>query len=125
MLAAHEGAAAVPIGLVESAFGGTCIESWLSPAAQLACSNITCTSNQSWPYTADTRAACTAVPSAENSAGANAELFNGMVLPFVNMTVKGWLWYQGENNLPYMASLDEGLLSFSLPHSSLYGESIY
>jgi hypothetical protein len=28
-------------------------------------------------------------------AGANGQLYNGMVLPFVNMTVKGWLWYQG------------------------------
>lgn len=74
-----------------------------SEEAQLQCSNITCTSNQSWPYTADTQAACTAVKSAPNSAGSNAELYNGMVLPFVNMTVKGWLWYQGENNLPYMA----------------------
>ena len=93
----------VPIGLIESAFGGTCIESWLSQDAQLGCSNITCTSNQSWPYTKDTQAACAAVKSAGSSAGSNAELYNGMILPFVNMTVKGWLWYQGENNLPYMA----------------------
>ncbi len=82
----------VPIGLIQSAFGGTCIESWLSQDAQLGCSNITCTSNQSWPYTKDTQAACAAVKSAGSSAGSNAELYNGMVLPFVNMTVKGWLW---------------------------------
>ena len=34
MLASNEfsnGASAVPIGLIESAFGGTCIESWLAP----------------------------------------------------------------------------------------------
>ncbi len=82
----------VPIGLIQSAFGGTCIESWLSQDAQLGCSNITCTSNQSWSYTKDTQAACAAVKSAGASAGSNAELYNGMVLPFVNMTVKGWLW---------------------------------
>lgn len=22
-----------------------------------------------------------------------------MTIPFVDMTVKGWLWYQGENNM--------------------------
>ena len=27
------------------------------------------------------------------------ELFNGMLMPFANMTIKGALWYQGENNL--------------------------
>jgi len=94
--AAETGAAPVPIGLIESAFGGTCIESWLSKDAQLTCSNITCTSNQSWSYTKDTQAACAAVPAAGNSAGSNAELYNGMVLPFVNMTIKGFLWYQGK-----------------------------
>jgi sialate O-acetylesterase len=82
----------VPIGLIESAFGGTCIESWLGEEEQLQCSNITCTSNQSWAYTRDTQAACAAIPSPGNSAGSNAELFNGMVSPFVNMTLKGYLW---------------------------------
>lgn len=86
-------AAPTPIGLIESAFGGTCIESWFDPEVQLAsCSNITCTSNQSLPYTAQTRAACEAVPNNGRSAGFNGELWNGMVLPFVNMTLKGFVW---------------------------------
>ena len=89
---ADETAAAVPLGLIESAFGGTCIESWLSVDAQLACGNITCTSNQSLHFTAETQAECAAAPVPGNSAGANAELYNGMVGPFVNMSVKGWLW---------------------------------
>lgn len=25
-------------------------------------------------------------------------LFNGQIPPFANMTIRGWLWYQGENN---------------------------
>jgi sialate O-acetylesterase len=85
-----------PLGLIESAFGGTCIESWFDPEIQLAsCSNITCTSNQSLHFTAQTRAACEAVPNNGRSAGFNGELFHGMVQPFVNMTLKGFLWYQG------------------------------
>ena len=27
-----------------------------------------------------------------------ASLFNGMIVPLSNMTIKGALWYQGENN---------------------------
>ena len=26
-------------------------------------------------------------------------LYSSMTAPFVDMTVKGWLWYQGENNM--------------------------
>jgi len=38
---------------------------------------------------------------AAKGAGANGQLYNGMVLPFVNMSLKGWNWYQGENNLGF------------------------
>lgn len=95
------GAAPVPIGLIESAFGGTCIESWLGQEEQLQCGNITCTSNQSWPFTTDTQAACAAVASPGNSAGSNAELYNGMVTPFVNMTLKGFLWCEYHAIVPH------------------------
>lgn len=115
----------VPIGLIESAFGGTMIESWIDAPKQFECSNITCTANQTMHFTKETEAACMAAASSANTtnnnpdilprytfdyrnldphisakgAGANGQLYNGMVLPFVNMSLKGWLWYQGENNL--------------------------
>ena len=50
----------MPIGLIQSAFGGTMIESWLGADEQLACSNITCTSNQSQPFTRENMAECLA-----------------------------------------------------------------
>ena len=106
----------VPVGLIESAYGGTMIESWLSAEAQLTgCTNITCTSKQPMPFTRDTEQACLAagvgggtsglgavagvdvgataeVGTDAQGAGANGELYNGMIGPFVNMTIKGWLW---------------------------------
>ena len=33
------------------------------------------------------------------TAGPNNHPYNDMVALFVNMTLKGWLWYHGENNL--------------------------
>ncbi len=93
----------VPVGLIESAFGGTMIESWLDAETQLVCSNITCTSLQPAAYNRSSKAACLAAPGPSKSAGPNGFLWHGMVAPFVNMTVRGWLWYQGENNLPYHA----------------------
>eukprot|EP01062_Namystynia_karyoxenos_P033708 TRINITY_DN24775_c0_g1_i1.p1 TRINITY_DN24775_c0_g1~~TRINITY_DN24775_c0_g1_i1.p1 ORF type:complete len:694 (+),score=180.72 TRINITY_DN24775_c0_g1_i1:72-2084(+) len=104
-LAAANGKA-VPVGLIESAFGGTMIESWMPVADQLAsCSNITCTANTSLPFEPSTLSQCLqiAVELTYRGAGPNSFLYNGMVGPFVNMTVKGWLWYQGENNLPFHA----------------------
>ena len=29
----------------------------------------------------------------------DSQLYGQQVLPFVDMTLKGWLWYQGENNM--------------------------
>lgn len=63
----------VPVGLVVSAFGGSKIESWLSYKA------------------------------VDDIPGALAhhspsQLYNAMIHPFKNYTIKGFLWYQGENN---------------------------
>jgi para-nitrobenzyl esterase len=74
MLAA--GDAAPPIGLITNAVGGTSIESWVSNATLSSCTNT----------------------SAGDSAAAPTVLFNGMAAPFVNTTLAGWLWAQGENN---------------------------
>lgn len=87
----------VPIGFIESAFGGTMIESWADSEMQLAsCSNITCTANQGMHFTRSTQQKCfkSILTSGAQGAGANGQLYNGMVLPFVNITAKGFLWYQ-------------------------------
>jgi hypothetical protein len=135
MASNQEGVAAlVPIGLIESAFGGTMIESWVDVNTQLStCTNITCTSNQTEHFTEATRAACLAGSdlstdrdgrdavydwqSTAKGAGANGQLYNGMVLPFVNMSVKGFTWYQGENNLGFHAGnvLDKAGYACMLP----------
>lgn len=122
LLKAEEG---VIIGLIESSYGGTMIESWVEASQQFGCSNITCTSKQTMKFTKKTEQDCFAAGSDVQShvdrhpekfpelldgsgatakgAGANGQLYNGMVGPFVNYTVKGWLWYQGENNLAFEA----------------------
>ena len=66
----------VPVGLVMSAVGGTRIEPW-TPAG--------------------------GVRSVRELAGkdkpVNGKLYNGMIRPFVPMTIRGAIWYQGEGNL--------------------------
>eukprot|EP01065_Artemidia_motanka_P052926 TRINITY_DN9682_c0_g2_i1.p1 TRINITY_DN9682_c0_g2~~TRINITY_DN9682_c0_g2_i1.p1 ORF type:complete len:756 (+),score=170.88 TRINITY_DN9682_c0_g2_i1:110-2269(+) len=72
----------VPFGLIESAWGGTEVQSW-TPNATL---DARCTS-----LVGGKPAQATYPP------GSGA-LYNGMVLPLVNMTIKGATWFQGENN---------------------------
>ena len=75
------------IGLIESNWGGTMVEMW-QPNATLnaqACSNAS-----GGPYE----------PAQLNRWDVDAgALWNGMVLPLVNMSIRGALWYQGENNV--------------------------
>ncbi|XP_028397803.1 sialate O-acetylesterase-like [Dendronephthya gigantea] len=73
-----------PIGLVASTWGGTPVEAWSSPEALATCgiAETEFASNnlhKSWPSN----------PSC---------LWNAMIVPFLNMTIYGSIWYQGERN---------------------------
>jgi len=71
--------ASVPIGLIQSAIGGSQIESWMDNQTLGQCTNESLSGG--------------AIP--ENS----GRLFYGMIAPFANYSVAGWVWYQGENNI--------------------------
>jgi hypothetical protein len=66
----------VPVGLIQSAIGGSQIESWMDNHTLTTCT--------------DESLAGGAIPA--NS----GRLYYGMVAPFANYSVRGWLWYQGE-----------------------------
>lgn len=52
--------------------------------------------NQSYP---GTTACPNTIGGKESKTAWNGQLFAKQVMPFVDMTVKGWTWYQGENNM--------------------------
>ncbi|KAK3097297.1 hypothetical protein FSP39_008444 [Pinctada imbricata] len=82
----------VPIGLVSSTWGGTAIELWSSTDALKKC-NI--------PPDAQTKGYVTDHGWVRIG---NSELWNAMMHPFINMTIKGVIWYQGEANAGSPAS---------------------
>jgi sialate O-acetylesterase len=73
----------VPIGIIQSAWGGTGIESWMSAE--------TLKGFDKYPV----REAASVQRTDRNAPSA---LFNGMINPLVGYGIKGVLWYQGERN---------------------------
>ena len=61
------------IGLVGTAIGGSMIEEWMPNQTAADCAG-------------------------RSVAAHDATLWTANVVPFLRMTLKGWLWYQGENN---------------------------
>ncbi|XP_065346024.1 LOW QUALITY PROTEIN: sialate O-acetylesterase-like [Cloeon dipterum] len=67
-----------PIGLIDSSWGGTDIEAWFSPRVPIYC-----------------------LTPPNNGIDQNSEsaLWNGMIAPLTKTSVRGVIWYQGENNV--------------------------
>ncbi|XP_025099745.1 sialate O-acetylesterase-like [Pomacea canaliculata] len=72
-----------PIGLVQTSRGGTSIEAWSPPEAISVC--------PSNPFNNEPEC-CPQRP---------LVLWNAMIHPFLNMTIFGAIWYQGETNVGY------------------------
>ena len=87
LAAAVPGAAAHrPVGLVQAAWGGSRVEAWMSAKA-LASAGPPVAGNV--PFIP---------PTGKSAANHASALFNGMVSPWTNFSIKAALWYQGEQN---------------------------
>ncbi|XP_018424106.1 PREDICTED: sialate O-acetylesterase [Nanorana parkeri] len=74
-----------PIGLVESSWGGTPVEAWSSKTALKECGLPSQTPR--FPFFDTFAGPCD-----------YSVLWNAMMHPLLNMTIKGAIWYQGEQN---------------------------
>ncbi|KAM6173572.1 sialate O-acetylesterase [Erethizon dorsatum] len=79
-----------PIGLISSSWGGTPIEAWSSERSLKACGVLM---KGSIPR-----------DSVSGPSG-HSVLWNAMIHPLQNMTLKGVVWYQGESNIYYNKDL--------------------
>lgn len=77
----------VPIGLIDSTWGGTRIELWTAPTAFAV-----------FPSLAEL-AAAVRTPGAKAEQTVPSSLYYGMIHPLVPYALRGVLWYQGETNL--------------------------
>ncbi len=111
----------VPIGLIDSTWGGTPVEAWMSLDAFSAQPSLMPVLAQ-WAHFADQQtrlASIEAEEKREDNAAAQAgqpkpkhpwhplaeswepaQIYNGMIAPATPYTIKGVIWYQGETNSP-------------------------
>lgn len=78
----------IPVGMIVSALGSTACQAWTSRAALTA--DPILKTKYIDPYDAD--------PSSISYYLAPALLYNGMIHPLLNLSLKGFIWYQGESN---------------------------
>lgn len=78
-----------PLGLIATDWGGTPVESWSSPDSLRQC-NITGDKNVDVFLTPEEKFFA--------GPGDHSSLYNAMIHPFLNMTIYGAIWYQGEAN---------------------------
>jgi sialate O-acetylesterase len=111
----------VPIGLIDSTWGGTPIEAWTSMDA-LTADPVLMPVFATWSHLADEQTGVAAMVAEEKLEDAAAErdhqpkpqhpwhlfseswgpaqLYNGMIAPATRYGIKGVIWYQGESNAP-------------------------
>ena len=76
----------VPVGLIESSWGGTKIEPWTSPVGFASIPSLADLAN---PVIATNK-----IPNTTPTV-----LYNAMIAPIAGFAIRGALWYQGESNL--------------------------
>ena len=108
----------IPIGLVDSAFGGTSMSYWSSPQDVQACSQydgyFSC--EKSKTTTSKVNAGAKPAPF-----GTCSGLYNGMLFPLRYMVFSGVAWYQGENDVPADGKTEYFECAFSEIIKSTFG----
>jgi sialate O-acetylesterase len=75
----------VPVGIINSSWGGTIIEAWMDAESQKDFSDVDLNllNDEKFPVY-----------------NKPVSCFNGMIAPLINYSLRGFIWYQGESNVP-------------------------
>jgi sialate O-acetylesterase len=141
----------VPVGIIDSSWGGTAIEAWMSDTALQSTSVGTAIeagwqqAMSEWPpdrverYKAENEAWQKAQeqarathtknplpwpppPATDDSPARPAGLFNAMIAPLQPVALRGFLWYQGESNVGRAAEYTELMIALIRSWRSNWGD---
>lgn len=89
----------VPIGLLSTCYGGTNVEAWSSPDSLKKCGWVNPPLADEERTTRGAMEVAEEAPLIGNPDVNPSSLYNDMIFPLLNMTIKGAIWYQGEANV--------------------------
>ena len=75
----------VPVGIINASWGGTIIEAWMDAESQKGFTDVDLKllNDDKFPVY-----------------NKPVSCFNGMIAPLINYSLRGFIWYQGESNVP-------------------------
>ena len=86
----------VPVGIINASWGGTIIEAWMDAESQKDFTDVDLSlhNNEKLPVY-----------------GKPISCFNGMIAPLVNYSLRGFIWYQGESNVPRFSTYADKMVA--------------
>jgi sialate O-acetylesterase len=86
----------VPVGIISTSWGGTIIEAWMDAESQKLFTDVDLKllNDEKFPVY-----------------GKPVSCFNGMIAPLVNYSLRGFIWYQGESNVPRYSTYSDKMLA--------------
>lgn len=88
----------VPVGLINTSWGGTPVESWMSRPALRRIPETSRMLDDHLARVANPELMASATDIQKNRSWHPGALYNAMISPFTNFAICGALWYQGESN---------------------------
>jgi len=88
----------VPVGLVETCWGGSPAEVWMSERVLSSNPDYKRDILDTYDAAVKSAEATNTTPKVQRPGWKPTELYNGMIAPLVPFAIKGAIWYQGESN---------------------------
>jgi sialate O-acetylesterase len=86
----------VPVGIINASWGGTIIEAWMDAESQKDFTDVDLSllNDEKFPVY-----------------NKPVSCFNGMIAPLVNYSLRGFIWYQGESNVPRFSTYADKMVA--------------